>query len=542
MKLWGCAICEREFYTKREKEKHKNQYHLGDNDTDRVVKSTVKSAKKKKVTSDTNCVTCAKNFLLPSELERHTESMHGDGHREEEEKVVNGLDLLKETEMGQGCYLCVSCGMEFSSLGEQEQHMAMHRGVWVGEAMASHTMEREGMTPSTESLLRENTELKRELQESNWTISKLKTMLKQSRLKVRELEAERSKREIYDDFEKEIETLETSIPSKVVVKQEIVEQNGSNSEKVSDMVSQMDLFLKQINQTQVLNKTQSEELLSEGNISEVTLTEKNTTSTETFEINEPQKRKITNEISHENISSRDFKIVQKENVSLVQALQNEGLQFDCQVCEKVFINKLRLKRHQIKHTQLCIKPVLKPKSKEKQEKCKSSTSNLRIVKSKPKIATCDIEDKIKKRSDGKYECNECNHKHVSQKQVTYHIMSQHKGHTWDCNVCGTKYGSPYQLNIHHKDKHISADKESLCLNNDKIEPSQIKKTHAKIKTKSHSSSIKTAEGKFQCPYCIVESKYKSYIKIHIKNKHEEQKFKDLEIENKLHDVLKKYLE
>ena len=460
VKLWGCAICEREFYTKREMEKHTNKYHLGYNATDSVVKS----AKKQKVTSDTNCVKCDMNFQLPSELERHTEILHGDGHRKEEEKVGNSLELSKETDIGQGCYLCVSCGMEFSSLGEQKQHMAMHREVWGGEAMPSHTMERKGMTPSTKSLLRENTELKRELQESNWKVSKLKTMLKQSRMKVRDLEAERSKREFYDDFDKEIESLETSIPSQVVVKQEFDEQNGPNAEKVSDMVSQMDHFLKQINRTEVLNSTQSED-----NKSNVTLNEINTsTSTEAVAINEPKKKKkITNEIIY---------------------------------------------------------------------------GNAPILKSKSKSLTCDIEDKVKKRSDGKYECNDCNHKHVSQNQVTYHIMSQHKGHTWDCNVCGKKYGSPYQLNIHKRDKHISTDPEALCLDNDKIEPKLIKKMHTQLTTKFQSSSIKKVDGKFQCPHCIVESKYKSYMKMHIKNKHEEQKLKHLEIENKLHNVLQKYLE
>ena len=180
-KLRGCAICKREFYTKKELEKHAYQYHyLEDNVAGRIFKSAVKSAKKLKVNSDTNCAICAVDFSLPTELEKHMRRWH-----EEEEMVVDRVNLLKKVgdsvnmfkgteelpcsvcsmrfltplhleqhregcssrkqdtelllveegeEEEQGCFLCEPCGMEFSSLAEQEEHMAMHRG---GAARAS---------------------------------------------------------------------------------------------------------------------------------------------------------------------------------------------------------------------------------------------------------------------------------------------------------------------------------------------------------------------------------------------------------------------
>ena len=164
-KLRGCAICKREFYTKRELEKHAFQYHRGDNAVGRIIKSDGKSSKKQKVSDDTTCDKCAMDFLLPTELERHMRRVHKDGV---EERVVDSQERLKETkeiscsicrvrfltpllleqhlegcsrrqdtelllveegEEGPGCFLCEPCGMEFSSLGEQEEHMAMHRGM-----------------------------------------------------------------------------------------------------------------------------------------------------------------------------------------------------------------------------------------------------------------------------------------------------------------------------------------------------------------------------------------------------------------------------
>ena len=184
-KLRGCAICKREFYTKRELEKHTYQYHLGDNSAGRIVKSAVKSAKKQKVTSDTNCAKCAMDFMLPTELERHIRRVHGGVHakeeeeEEEEEKVMEkvmdketkelfcsvcrvrcltplhleqhreGCRRRQDTELllveegeeaGQGCYLCAACGMEFSSLAEQEEHMAMHRGLGGGAGGAKTSL------------------------------------------------------------------------------------------------------------------------------------------------------------------------------------------------------------------------------------------------------------------------------------------------------------------------------------------------------------------------------------------------------------------
>ena len=537
--MWGCAICEQEFYTKREMEKHTYQYHIGDNATDR----TIKLLKKPKATTDSKCGKCDMDFPIPTELERHMIRVHGDGHGEEKEneevdrietekffcsvcrlkfltqlllemhmegcRMRQGTTLMLVEEgnkVGQGCYLCVSCEMEFNSLGEQEDHMAMHRGLRgrVEEAEARHTMESEEMTLSVESLLRENEILKKKLQESNWTISKLKTMLKQSRLLVRELEADSYRKETFDDFE----TVETN---KVVVKEEFNETNVPIEDNVQCMVSQMDLFLKQINQKQVLNnpQAQGEVLLAEDKKGYESLADNTLPTMDTLNTKNPKRKKISNELVYGSLANESPKGLQKESIPLIEAIQKQRRKFNCKTCEKVFISKAYLKRHQLKHALPGSKYFLYGK----QEKGKCFSAFVRLSKLKSKSPTIGIEDELQKNSEGKYECNYCNHKHFSKKRVKYHIMSQ----------------------------HLSNDRKAQCFDENKTGAGKVDNIHLKPK-KSQSSSSKRVEDKFQCPHCIFHSSYKSNMKTHIKNQHEEQKFKHLEVENRLHDVLKKYLE
>ena len=521
-KLWGCASCEREFYTKKEMEKHAHQYHLGDNATDRAINLL----KKPKATSGNKCEKCDMDFPMQTELERHMRRVHGDGHGEKmENKVVDDIEteeiscsvcrlrfltplllekhmegcrmrqdtelLLVEEgkEVGQGCYLCVSCEMEFSSLGEQEDHMAMHRGLRgrVEEAKVRHTIESDGMTPFVESILRENENLKKKFHESNWTMTKLKTMLKQSRLLVRELEAESYRRETFDDFE----TVETNNLTKVVVKEEFDEQNVPIEDNVQCMVSQMDLFLKQINQKQVLNnpQAQGEELLAEDKKGYATLADNTLPKMDTINTKKPERKKITKELIPGNISNEIPKELQKENISLIEAIQKQRRKFNCKTCEKVFINKAYLKRHQLKHALPGSKYFLCPMSYDKQEKGKCFSAHVRLSKLKSKSLTVGTEE-LQKNSEGKYECNYCDHKHFSKKRVKYHIMSQ----------------------------HISNDKKAHYFNENKTGAGKINNIHLKPK-KSESSSLITVEGKFQCPHCIFHSSYKSNMKTHIKNQH-----------------------
>ena len=96
----------------------------------------------------------------------------------------------------------------------------------------------------TEALLRDNAKLKIELQESQGNISKLKAMLKQSRLRIKELEAEHYKRKVEEEIEKELIEFQLESPTKLVIKQENTEPNMHPMYpapiQVNDLVSELD--------------------------------------------------------------------------------------------------------------------------------------------------------------------------------------------------------------------------------------------------------------------------------------------------------------
>ena len=75
-----------------------------------------------------------------------------------------------------------------------------------------------GSTAVVKAILMDNAKLKMELQESQGSVSKLKAMLKQSRLRIKELEAENYERKVEEEIEKELIQFQVKIPSKTAVK------------------------------------------------------------------------------------------------------------------------------------------------------------------------------------------------------------------------------------------------------------------------------------------------------------------------------------
>ena len=128
-------------------------------------------------------------------------------------------------------------------------------------------MEGGGSARAAEALLKDNVRLRMELQESQETVSKLKTMLKQSKLRVKELEDEMYERVIEEDIEKELKQFQICSPTKVKVKQENIEHDLKSSSKgpgkVRHLISGLDSFFQRTNQTKVLGKVQGETLLVE---------------------------------------------------------------------------------------------------------------------------------------------------------------------------------------------------------------------------------------------------------------------------------------
>ena len=61
-----------------------------------------------------------------------------------------------------------------------------------------------GSTAVVKAILMDNAKLKMELQESQGSVSKLKAMLRQSRLRIKELEAEKYERKVEEEIEKKL--------------------------------------------------------------------------------------------------------------------------------------------------------------------------------------------------------------------------------------------------------------------------------------------------------------------------------------------------
>ena len=251
-------------------------------------------------------------------------------------------------------------------------------------------MEGGGSTRKAETLLKDNAGLRMELQESQETVSKLKTMLKQSRLRIKELENERYERMVEEDIEKELKQFQICSPATVKVKRENSEPDLKSTSKepgkVRNFISGLDSLFKRMSQTKVLEKVQGEKLLYE-----------DLHSTKPFAANIEE---IMKEKSLEKCSTEESKL-------------NEFV-------------------HEVEN-------VL-PKDK---QMSKFPTSSSNHVK----------KEAIKKNTDGKYECGKCGHKHISQMAVRFHVMYKHEGFTWDCKTCSYKACSPYQLKSHMKIKH-----------------------------------------------------------------------------------------
>ena len=62
---------------------------------------------------------------------------------------------------------------------------------------------------------------------------------------------------------------------------------------------------------------------------------------------------------------------------------------------------------------------------------KDSAHN-KISKFQTSLSKQAMKKAIRKDLDGKYECNKCAYKQLSQKVVRFHIMNKHEGVTWDC--------------------------------------------------------------------------------------------------------------
>ena len=84
-------------------------------------------------------------------------------------------------------------------------------------------MEGAGSISTAEALLNDKAKLRIELKESQKNVSMLKIMLKQSRLKIKELEAENYERKVEDEIEKELKIFQTKKTTKLKVKQEHIE-------------------------------------------------------------------------------------------------------------------------------------------------------------------------------------------------------------------------------------------------------------------------------------------------------------------------------
>ena len=343
-----------------------------------------------------------------------------------------------------------------------------------------------------EALLKDNAKLTMELQESQATVSKLKKMLKQSRLRFKELEAENYERKVEDEIEKELKQFQLNSPTKTAVKLENLEPNLPPMDpipvQVSDLVSELDSFLKRMNQTTEAGQVQGENLLAEDLQCKETMV-KTLTCNESKTSNE----EIKKEMLVENQKSKLLATVNDFNKKLPPTITNVKTIAKGNVCRKEFSKKGDMKHHNISH--------------KKSDKA------------------------IRKDLDGKYECNKCEHKHISKKILKFHIMNKHEGVTWDCKVCSHKASSPYKLKTHIKMKHNACRTEATSLKEISKKTIKVKKIQQLLNgigQKTSTTTIeknrkikKSSDGRFHCPSCDSQSTNKSYIKSHIKTKHEE---------------------
>ena len=109
-------------------------------------------------------------------------------------------------------------------------------------------MEGAGAISTAKALLNDHAKLRIELQESQKNVSVLKIMLKQSRLKIKELEAENYERKIEDEIEKELKIFQTKKPTNLKVKQEHIEPDlqlvTQETGEVGNIYGEIDSFLK----------------------------------------------------------------------------------------------------------------------------------------------------------------------------------------------------------------------------------------------------------------------------------------------------------
>ena len=309
---------------------------------------------------------------------------------------------------------------------------------------------------SAETLL--NAKLRMELHESQRTVSMLKMMLKQSRLKIKELEAENYERKVEDEIEKELKLFQIIKPTELEVKQETIKPDlrsvSQGAGEVGNLVCELDSFLKRMKQTNVMEKVQDEKLLEEDLPS---MRHVDTTLTLDQEIS--HKVAIKKEIMVEQPYSEEKKLmVAVHEVQNMLPTDNKPVKITniCHVCEEAFSHNFVMKLHMLSHR----KPLDQNKPKIEFDHDLSGCTSAFDKVSKLEIRSSKqlLKKGMRKNTKGKYECIKCGHQHTSQKIVLFHVLYEHEGITWDCTLCSTKSSSPYQLKNHIKIKHKVTEK------------------------------------------------------------------------------------
>ena len=384
-------------------------------------------------------------------------------------------------------------------------------------------MEGGGSITVAEALLKDNAKLTKELRESQGTVSKLKKMLKESRLRIKELEAENYERKVEDEIEKALQLFQLTSPTKEAVKLENVEPNHPPMDplpvQVGDLVSELDSFLKRMNQTKEAGKLQEEVLSAEDLQCKETMV-----STLTCDKDKTSNEKIKKEMLVETASTEDSKLkgaVTDFCKHLPPAITNVKTIAKCNNFRKEFLTKGEMKRHKMTHRK-------SDTSNKLVNSIDQTSPHNMILKIKTSLPRHDITKATSKDLDGKYKCNECEHKHISHKIMKFHIMNKHKGVSWDCKICSHKASSPYKLKTHIQIKHNAYRTEATRSKETSKKTIKVKKIQQilngvgqKTLPQTKRKINKSSDGKFHCPCCDSQSTNKSYIKSHIKTKHEE---------------------
>ena len=374
-------------------------------------------------------------------------------------------------------------------------------------------MEGVGSFAVAEALLVDNSKLKMELQECQGTVSKLKAMLKQSRLRIKELEAENYERKVDEEIEKELTQFQVESLTKTAVKQENIEPNLPPMDpvpvQVNDLVSELDSFINRMNQTKGTEKQQheGEELLAEDLLLKETVEASFTLNRDKLIKRETVIETSADEDEDHPSPSTNVKTIKK-----------------CTACEKEFSKIGDLKQHEKSHKK-------SDDSKKPTKVLDQASDNNKMSKLQTSLSKHDMKKAMRKNFDRKYECNKCEYKHVSPKAIKFHIMNKHEGVTWDCTFCSHKSSSPYQLQNHVQIKHKAYRTEATMLKETTTKTVKVRNIQQILdgSTQIIATTIKekdakineSSAGKLQCPFCDVQSTKTSDIKSHIETKHEE---------------------